>query len=105
LDSSNGGKVVNCLQHSLTMLLSKLTPGAAKPLTHPEKVLPMGPVQPPTVDRLASAWFRTLTALHIKPRCLLDGSAPWVPPSLSVVGRCALTYSYCLVHSPGDTNC
>jgi hypothetical protein len=58
------------------MLLSKLTPGAAKPLTRPVEVLPTGPVQPPTVDRLASAWFRTLNTLQAKPRCLLDGSAP-----------------------------
>jgi hypothetical protein len=35
------GQMVNCSQCSLTMLLSKLTPGAAKPLTCPEKVLPM----------------------------------------------------------------
>jgi hypothetical protein len=37
------GQVVNCLQCFLTMLLSKLTPSAAKPLTRPEEVLPMGP--------------------------------------------------------------
>jgi hypothetical protein len=37
------GEVVNCSQYFLTMLLSKLTLGRAKPLTHPEKVLPMGP--------------------------------------------------------------
>jgi hypothetical protein len=36
-------QVVNCSQLSLTMLLSKLTPGTAKPLTRPEEVLPMGP--------------------------------------------------------------
>jgi hypothetical protein len=35
--------VVNCSQRSLIMLLSKLTSGAAKPLTHPEEVLSMGP--------------------------------------------------------------
>jgi hypothetical protein len=70
------------------MLLSKLTPGVAKPMTRPEEVLPMGPVQPPTVDRLASGWFRTLSVLHAKPMCLLDGSASWVPPSPSVVSRC-----------------
>jgi hypothetical protein len=45
------------------MLLSKLTIGAAKPLMRLEKVLPTGPVLPPTVDRLASAWFRTLSTL------------------------------------------
>jgi hypothetical protein len=37
------GQVVNCSQRSLTMLLSKLPSGAAKPLTRPEEVLPMGP--------------------------------------------------------------
>jgi hypothetical protein len=37
------GQVVNCSQCSLTMLLSKLTPDSAKPLTRPEKVLPLGP--------------------------------------------------------------
>jgi hypothetical protein len=46
------------------MLLSKLTPGAAKPLTCLEEVLPMGALaQTPTVNRLASAWFRTLSTL------------------------------------------
>jgi hypothetical protein len=35
------GQVVNCSHHSLTMLLSKLTLGAAKPLTRPEEVFPM----------------------------------------------------------------
>jgi hypothetical protein len=37
------GQVVNYSQRSLIMLLSKLTLGAAKPLTHPEEVLSMGP--------------------------------------------------------------
>jgi hypothetical protein len=37
------GQVVNCPQRSLNMLLSKLTLGATKPLTRPEKVLPMWP--------------------------------------------------------------
>jgi hypothetical protein len=37
------GQVVNCSQRSLTMLLSKLTLDTAKPLTHPEEVLTMGP--------------------------------------------------------------
>jgi hypothetical protein len=37
------GQVVNCSQCSLIMLLSKLTPRAAKPLTRPEGVLPMRP--------------------------------------------------------------
>jgi hypothetical protein len=46
-------KVVNCSQCSLTMLLSRLTSGVAKPLTCSEEVLPMGSIQPPTVDRLA----------------------------------------------------
>jgi hypothetical protein len=45
------------------MLLSKLTLDTAKPLMCPDDVLPMGPVQPPMVDRLASAWFRTLSTL------------------------------------------
>jgi hypothetical protein len=58
------------------MLLSELTPGAAKSLTCPEDVLPTGPVL--TVDYLASAWFRTLSALQAKPRCPLDGPAFWV---------------------------
>jgi hypothetical protein len=71
------------------MLLSKLTLGAAKPMTHPEEVLPTGAVQPPMVDRLASAWFHTLSALQAKPRYPLDGSAPWVSPSSSAVGHYA----------------
>jgi hypothetical protein len=59
------------------MLLSKLTPGAAKPLTCLEEVLPMGaPAQPPMVDRLASAWFYILSTLQAKPRCPLGVSAP-----------------------------
>jgi hypothetical protein len=37
------GHVVNCWHHSFTLLLSKLTPSAAKPLTRLEEVLPMGP--------------------------------------------------------------
>jgi hypothetical protein len=37
------GQVVNCSQRSIAMLLSKLTSGATKSLTRPEKVLPMGP--------------------------------------------------------------
>jgi hypothetical protein len=37
------GQVVNCSQRSMTMLLSKLTPGAAKPLTRPDEVLSIGP--------------------------------------------------------------
>jgi hypothetical protein len=45
------------------MLPSKLTPGAPKPPTRPEEAFPMGPVQPPMVERLASAWFYTLSAL------------------------------------------
>jgi hypothetical protein len=70
------------LQHSYTMFLSKLTPGAAKPL---RKFSLRGSVQPPTLDRLASAWFRILSALQAKPRCPLDGSAPCVPSSPSAV--------------------
>jgi hypothetical protein len=58
--------VVNYLQRSLTMLLRKLTPGAAKPLTRPEDVPPTSPVQPSMVDRLASAWFCTLSVLQAK---------------------------------------
>jgi hypothetical protein len=37
------GQLVNCSQHSLTMLLSKLTPDTTKLLRRPEEVLPMGP--------------------------------------------------------------
>jgi hypothetical protein len=37
------GQVINCSQRSYIILLSKLTPGAAKPPTCPEGVLPMGP--------------------------------------------------------------
>jgi hypothetical protein len=63
------------------MLLSKLTPGTAKPLTRPEKVLPTGPpVQQPMVDRLASTWFCTLSAFQDKPRCLLAGLLPGCLP-------------------------
>jgi hypothetical protein len=36
------GQVVNYSQCYLTMLLSKLTSGITKSLTHSEKVLPMG---------------------------------------------------------------
>jgi hypothetical protein len=36
-------QVVNCVQCSYIMLLSKLTPGTAKPLTRLEEVLPKGP--------------------------------------------------------------
>jgi hypothetical protein len=57
------------------------------------------------VDPLALAWFYTLSALQAKPRCLLDGSAPWVPPLLSAVGRYASVWSYCLVRALGDMNC
>jgi hypothetical protein len=99
------GYVVNCSQRSLTILLSKLTPRAAKPLTRPKEVHHRGPVQPPTVDRLASAWFRTLSVLQAKPRCPLNGLAPWVPPSPSAVGRCASVWSYCLVRASKNMNC
>jgi hypothetical protein len=78
------------------MLLSRLTPGEAKPVTRPEEVLPMGP---------RSAWFCTLSALQTKPRYLLGRSAPWVPPSTSVVGRSASVWAYCLVHASEDVNC
>jgi hypothetical protein len=37
------GQVINCSQHYYIMLLSKLTPGAAKSLMHPEGVLPIWP--------------------------------------------------------------
>jgi hypothetical protein len=86
------------------MLLSKLTLGAVKPLTRPKGVLPMGPVQPPTVDRLTLAWFRILSTLHAKPRCPLDGFTPWVVPSLLAVGCCTSVWSYCFVHASGDVN-
>jgi hypothetical protein len=56
------------------------------------------------VDRLALARFYTLSALQAKPRCLLSGSAPWVPPSLSAVGRCASVWSNCLVRASEDAN-
>jgi hypothetical protein len=56
------------------------------------------------VDRLASVWFCTLSALQAKPRCLLSGSAPWVPPSSLAVGRCTSIWSYCLVRVSGDAN-
>jgi hypothetical protein len=36
-------QVVNSSHRFLTLLLSKLTPGTVKPLTHSEKVFPMGP--------------------------------------------------------------
>jgi hypothetical protein len=63
------------------MLLSKLTPGTAKPLTRPEKVLPTGPpVQQLMVDHLASTWFYTLGAFQDKPRCLLAGLLPGCLP-------------------------
>jgi hypothetical protein len=84
------------------MLLIKLTPGAS---THHEDVLRMGLVQPPTVDRLALAWFRTLSALQAKPRCPLDGFASRVPHSLSVVGCYTSVWSYCLVRVSKNMNC
>jgi hypothetical protein len=62
------------------------------------------PVQPPMVDRLASTWFCTLTALQAKPRCPLNGLAPWVPPSPSAVGRSASVWSYCLLRAAEDVN-
>jgi hypothetical protein len=67
------------------MLLSKLISGAAKPLTRPEKFSLRGFIQSPMVDRLASACI--LSVLQAKPRCMLDGSAHWVPPAPSAVGR------------------
>jgi hypothetical protein len=56
------------------------------------------------VDCIASAWFCTLSVLQVKPRCPLDGSAPWVAPSLSVVSRCASVWFYYLVCVSGATN-
>jgi hypothetical protein len=99
------GQVVNYSQHSLTMLLSKLTPDAAKALTRPEEVFSIGLHSTTMVDHFTSTWFCTLSALQVKPRCLLGGSAPWVPPSPSAVGRCALVWSYCLVRASADVNC
>jgi hypothetical protein len=64
----------------------------------------MGPIRPLTMDRLALAWFCTLSALQAKPRCPLDGSAPWVPPSPLAVGRYVSVWSYCLVHASEDVN-
>jgi hypothetical protein len=87
------------------MLLSKLTSGAAKPPTHLEEVLSMGPVQPSMMDRLVSAWFHTMSVLQGKPRCPLDGSAPWVAPSLSAVSHCASVRSYYLVRVLENMNC
>jgi hypothetical protein len=57
----------------------------------------MGPVQPPTVDRLASNWFHILSALHAKPMCLFDSLLPKCPPHRSrwvAVPRSGLTASY-----------
>jgi hypothetical protein len=65
----------------------------------------MGPIQPSTADCLASAWFYAMSALQAKPRCLLGGSTPWVPPSLSAVGRYASVWTYCLVCASGDVSC
>jgi hypothetical protein len=71
----------------------------------PEEVHHMGPVQPLLVDRLFSAWFRILSVLQAKPSRPLDRSAPWVPPSPSVMGPYALVWSYRLVHVSGNANC
>jgi hypothetical protein len=99
------GRVVNCSQRSYTILLSNLTPGAAKLLTCLEEVHPMGPVQPPAMDCLTLAWFHTLSMLQTKPRCPLDRYAPWVPPSPSAVGRYTSIWSYCLIRTLGNMNC
>jgi hypothetical protein len=56
------------------------------------------------VDRLASAWFCTLSMLQAKPMCLLGRSAPWVSPSPSAVSRCVSVWSYCLVRASEDVN-
>jgi hypothetical protein len=56
----------------------------------------MGPVQPPMVDRIASAWFHTLSTLQAKPRCPLDGSAPWVAAGGSLYLGPVLLLSTCV---------
>jgi hypothetical protein len=86
LCSSLRGQVVNCSQCSLTMLLSKLTPGAAKPLTRPEYVLSMGPRSATDGGPSCLSLVLYPACATDKPRCPLDGSAPWVPPSPSPVG-------------------
>jgi hypothetical protein len=58
------------------MLLSKLTPGTAKPLTCPEEVLTMGPRSATDDGSPCLNLFYTLSALQAKPTCLLDGSTP-----------------------------
>jgi hypothetical protein len=70
------GQVVNYSQHLLTMLLSKLTQAQLSICRVSRKFSLWGSVQPPTVDRHASAWFCILSMLQAKPRCPLDGSAP-----------------------------
>jgi hypothetical protein len=57
------------------------------------------------VDRLASAWFCTLSVLQAKPKYPLNGLALQVPPSPSAVGRCASVWPYCLVRASGDADC
>jgi hypothetical protein len=69
------------------------------------KPSPWGPVQPPIVDCLALAWFHTLSAPQAKPKCLLDGFALWVAPSLLTVDHCTSVWSYCLVRVLGDMTC
>jgi hypothetical protein len=60
-----------------------------------------GPVQPLTVDRLASAWFYIMSALQAKPTCSLDGSS--LCSSLTVSGG-PLCLDQVLLLGSGDTN-
>jgi hypothetical protein len=87
------------------MLLSKLAPGAAKPLTRPEEVSLWAPrsVTDGGSPCLSMVLYRSV--LQAKPRCSLNGLAPWVPPSPPAVGRCILVWSYSLVHVSGDAKC
>jgi hypothetical protein len=79
------------------MLPSKLTPGAAKPLTRPEEDSLRDPRS--TTDGGSPC------PVQAKLRCLLNGLVPWVPASSPAVGRCASVWSYCLVRASGDVNC
>jgi hypothetical protein len=56
------------------------------------------------VDRLALAYFHTLSVIQSMPSCLLDWSAPCVAPSLSAVGHCASVCSYYLACVLEDVN-
>jgi hypothetical protein len=69
------------------MLLSKLAPCTVKPPMRPKEVLPIWPYsvtngEPPYISLV-------LYPAQAKSRCPLDGSVPWVAPSLSDVDRYA----------------